>query len=105
MLDPDGVVGIAEKMLMIDSLVIMLAIVVPTITATFAFAWWFRASNTRAKYLPGFTYSGRLELIVWAIPILVIMLLGGVIWIGSHDLDPAKPLASKTPRMLRSSPA
>jgi cytochrome o ubiquinol oxidase subunit II len=27
----------------------------------------------------------------------VIMLLGGVIWIGSHELDPAKPLASKTP--------
>jgi cytochrome o ubiquinol oxidase subunit II len=96
-LDPAGVVGIAEKELMIDSLAIMLAIVIPTIAATFAFAWWFRASNTKAKYLPGFTYSGRLELIVWAIPVLVIMLLGGVIWIGSHDLDPAKPLASKTP--------
>jgi cytochrome o ubiquinol oxidase subunit 2 len=25
------------------------------------------------------------------------MLLGGVAWIGSHDLDPAKPLASDTP--------
>ena len=25
------------------------------------------------------------------------MLLGGVAWIGSHDLDPAKPLASNTP--------
>jgi cytochrome o ubiquinol oxidase subunit II len=96
-LDPEGVVGIAEKTLLIDSLAIMLAIVIPTIAATFAFAWWFRASNTKAKYLPGFTYSGRLELIVWAIPVLVIMLLGGVIWIGSHELDPAKPLASKTP--------
>jgi cytochrome o ubiquinol oxidase subunit II len=96
-LDPKGVVGIAEKALMIDSLVIMLAIVIPTIAATFAFAWWFRASNTRAKYLPVFSYSGRLELIIWAIPVLVIMLLGGVIWISSHDLDPAKPLASKTP--------
>jgi cytochrome o ubiquinol oxidase subunit II len=96
-LDPQGAVGVAEKMLMIDSLTIMLAIVVPTIAATFAFAWWFRASNTRATFLPEFTYSGQLELIVWAIPILVILLLGGVIWIGSHDLDPARPLASKTP--------
>ena len=75
----------------------MLAIVVPTIAATFAFAWWFRASNTRATYLPDWEYSGRIELIVWAIPLLVIMLLGGVAWIGSHDLDPAKPLASNTP--------
>jgi cytochrome o ubiquinol oxidase subunit II len=96
-LDPQGVVGVAEKTLMIDSLVIMLAIVIPTMAAILAFAWWFRASNTKAKYLPDFTYSGRLELIIWAIPVLVIMLLGGVIWISSHDLDPAKPLASKTP--------
>jgi cytochrome o ubiquinol oxidase subunit II len=96
-LDPQGGIGAAEKMLLIDSLAIMLAIVLPTIAATFAFAWWYRASNTRAKYLPEFVYSGQLELILWAIPILVIVLLGGVIWIGAHELDPAKPLASKTP--------
>jgi cytochrome o ubiquinol oxidase subunit 2 len=98
-LDPAGVVGMAEKTILIDSLAIMLTIVVPTIAATLAFAWWFRASNTRAAYLPDFTYSGRIELIVWAIPLLVIMLLGGVAWIGSHDLDPAKPLASDTPAL------
>jgi cytochrome o ubiquinol oxidase subunit 2 len=96
-LDPEGVVGIADKTILIDSLAIMLAIVIPTIAATFGFAWWFRASNTRAHYRPDFVYSGRLELIVWGIPLLVIMLLGGVAWIGSHDLDPAQPLASKTP--------
>jgi cytochrome o ubiquinol oxidase subunit 2 len=96
-LDPKGVVGMANKTILIDSLAIMLAIVVPTIVATFAFAWWFRASNTRATYLPDWEYSGRVELIVWAIPLLVISLLGGVAWIGSHDLDPAKPLASSTP--------
>ncbi len=84
-------------MILIDSLVIMLAIVIPTIAATFAFAWWFRASNARARYLPDWAFSGRIELIVWSIPLLVIMLLGGVAWIGSHDLDPAKPLTSSTP--------
>ena len=83
-------------MLLIDSLAIMLAIVLPTMAATCLFAWWYRASNTRAKFLPEFTYSGALELLVWSIPILVIVLLGGVIWIGSHQLDPAQPLASKT---------
>ncbi|MGD0107467.1 MAG: ubiquinol oxidase subunit II [Rhodopila sp.] len=96
-LDPQGVVGIADKTILIDSVGIMLAIVLPTIAATFGFAWWFRASNTRATYLPNFEYSGRLELLVWSIPLLTIILLGGVAWIGSHDLDPAEPLASKTP--------
>jgi cytochrome o ubiquinol oxidase subunit II len=96
-LDPQGIIGIAERTILIDSVGIMLAIVIPTIAATFGFAWWFRASNTRARYLPDFSYSGRIELIVWAIPLLVIILLGGVAWIGSHDLDPAKRLASNKP--------
>jgi cytochrome o ubiquinol oxidase subunit II len=84
-------------MILIDSLAIMLAIVIPTIAATLAFSWWFRASNTRAAHLPDWAYSGRIEFIVWSIPVLVIMLLGGVAWIGSHYLDPAKPLTSNTP--------
>jgi cytochrome o ubiquinol oxidase subunit II len=72
----------------------MLVIVVPTIIAILAFGWWFRASNTRARYRPEFVYSGGIEVVVWGIPTLVIMFLGGVIWIGSHDLDPFKPISS-----------
>jgi cytochrome o ubiquinol oxidase subunit II len=94
-LDPKGPIGAANKTILLDSVAIMLAIVVPTILAILAAAWWFRASNTRAKYLPDFEYSGALEMIVWAIPLLTIMLLGGVAWVGSHDLDPAKPIESK----------
>jgi cytochrome o ubiquinol oxidase subunit II len=93
-LDPKGPIGEANKTILLDSVAIMLAIVIPTIVATLAAAWWYRSSNTRARYLPDFEYSGALELIVWAIPLLTIMLLGGVAWIGSHDLDPAKPIAS-----------
>jgi cytochrome o ubiquinol oxidase subunit II len=97
LLDPQGPVGVAEKTILLNSLVIMLAIVVPTIIATLAFAWWFRAGNTRARYRPDFVYSGRIELVTWSIPVMVILFLGGIAWIGSHDLDPAKPLSSATP--------
>src|ERR1700739_4676499 len=60
-LDPVGPIGSADKTILIDSLAIMLAIVVPTILATFAFAWRFRASNTRATYRPEFVYSCRID--------------------------------------------
>jgi len=90
--DPQGPIAAAEKTILIDSIAIMLAIVVPTILATFAFAYWFRQSNTRAHYLPNWEYSGRLELVVWSIPTLTVILLGGVAWIGSHQLDPAHPV-------------
>jgi cytochrome o ubiquinol oxidase subunit 2 len=73
----------------------MLAIIIPTMIATVAFAWWFRRGNAKAQYRPDWEYSGAIEMVVWAIPALTIMLLGGITWIGSHDLDPAKPLPSK----------
>ena len=94
LLSPVGPVGLAERTILLNSVAIMLAIVVPVILATLAFAWWFRASNTRARYLPTFEYSGRIELIIWSIPALVVFFLGGIAWISSHDLDPARPLPS-----------
>jgi cytochrome o ubiquinol oxidase subunit II len=95
-LDPRGPIGVSERLILIDSVAIMLVIVIPVIVATLGFAWWFRASNDRATYLPYWSFSGQLELIVWAIPALVITFLGGIAWFGSHALDPFRPLESKT---------
>src|SRR6202041_3110090 len=66
-LDPKGPVAVAERQILFNSLGIMLAIVIPTILATLGVAWWFRSSNRRARYMPDFAYSGRLELLVWSI--------------------------------------
>ena len=80
---------------MFNSTEIMLAIVTPTILATLGTAYWFRSSNKRARYMPDFVYSGRLELLVWSIPpIMTVFLVGGVTWLSSYDLDPPKPIGS-----------
>jgi len=81
-------------MILYDATAIMLAVVVPVILLTIGFAWWFRASNIRARYLPSWEYSGRIEMIVWSIPALVVVFLGGIAWISSHDLDPPQPIES-----------
>jgi cytochrome o ubiquinol oxidase subunit II len=93
-LDPKGPIAGAERQILFNSLGIMLAIVIPTILATLGVAYWFRSSNTRARYLPDFQYSGRLELLVWSIPAMTVLLVGGVAWVGAHDLDPRKPIVS-----------
>jgi cytochrome o ubiquinol oxidase subunit II len=93
-LDPKGPVAAAERLILLNSLGIMLAIVIPTILATLGTAFWFRASNGRARYMPEFNYSGRLEMLVWSIPIMTVLLVGGVAWVGSYDLDPPKAIAS-----------
>jgi cytochrome o ubiquinol oxidase subunit 2 len=96
-LDAQGPVAAADRQIMLNALAIMLVIVVPTLVVALAFAWWFRASNPRARRLPHFVYSGRMELLIWSIPLLTILFLSGVIWIGSHRLDPYQPLSPAKP--------
>ena len=87
-LDPKGPIAAAEREILFNSLGIMLAIVIPTIIATLGVAFWYRSSNKRAGYRPDFEYSGRLEMLVWSIPAMTVLLVGGVAWVGAHDLDP-----------------
>jgi len=98
-LDPQGPIAAAERTILLNATVIMLAVIVPVIVMTLAFAWWFRAGNRHARRDPDWAYSGAIEVTVWSIPALVILFLGGIAWIGSHDLDPARPLASRGPTL------
>ena len=73
----------------------MLVVVVPVIVATLAFAYWYRAGNPRAARGLDPAYEGRIEFVTWSIPALIVILLGGVIWIGSHQLDPRAPIPAE----------
>jgi cytochrome o ubiquinol oxidase subunit 2 len=93
-LDPQGPIASAERLLLINATEIMLVVVVPVILATLGFAWWYRSSNARANRSPEWAYQGSIEFVVWSIPALVVILLGGVCWIGAHQLDPRAPISS-----------
>ena len=93
-LDPQGPIASAERMLLLNATSIMLVVVVPVIVLTLVFAWWYRASNTRAAYQPDWAESGRIEFVVWSIPAMTVLLLAAVAWTSSHDLDPARKLPS-----------
>jgi cytochrome o ubiquinol oxidase subunit II len=91
-LDPQGPIAAQELLLLINSTAIMLVVVIPVVLATLAFAWWYRSSNLHASRSLDDSYEGRLEFVLWSIPALIVILLGGVIWIGSHQLDPRAPI-------------
>ncbi len=93
-LDPQGPVASAERLLLFNATAIMLVVVVPVILATLTFAWWYRSSNPRASRASDENYEGRIEFVTWSIPALIVILLGGVIWIGSHQLDPRVPISA-----------
>jgi cytochrome o ubiquinol oxidase subunit II len=91
-LDPQGPIASAQLLLLLNSTGIMLVVVIPVILATLGFAWWYRSSNARASRSMDEGYEGRTEFVLWSIPTLIVILLGGVIWISSHQLDPRAPI-------------
>ena len=93
LLSPSGDVALQQRNLIIISTVLMLLIIVPVILLTFLFAWRYRANNKAAHYDPEWNHSTVLELLIWAAPLLIIIALGALTWVSTHQLDPYRPLA------------
>jgi cytochrome o ubiquinol oxidase subunit II len=93
-LDPKGSIGVAEKSLIGTATFTMLIVVVPVIVMTLWFAWRYRASNLHAKYAPKWAHSTAIEVVIWAVPSIIILYLGILTWRTTHELDPYKPIES-----------
>ena len=92
-LNPPGMIAAQQAQLIVTATVLMLSIIIPVLLATFYFAWRYRASNsTDADYKPDWDHSTQLELMIWAVPMLIIVTLGAITWINTHLLDPYRPL-------------
>jgi len=92
LLHPAGAVAKQQGHLIVVSTLLMLIVIVPVMALTVWFAWRYRKSNTRATYAPDWDHSTQLELVIWAVPLLIIIALGAVTWITTHTLDPYRPL-------------
>lgn len=88
-----GQVGIAEKDLIITTVLLMLIVVIPVIVLTLYFAWRYRDTNPKkVGHAPRWADNHTIELVVWSIPALIVLTLSVIAWKSSHDLDPYKPL-------------
>jgi len=96
-LDPGGRVGADERMVIFVAAGLMLLVVIPVIGMTIAFAWRYRASNSRADYAPKWAQSGKIEAAVWLVPCAIIVALAALTWTATHRLDPYRPVASTHP--------
>lgn len=93
-LNPQGIVALKEKHLIIFSTLLMLIVVIPVFILTFICAWKYRASNRHATYTPDWDFNLTVETIWWGLPFAIIVILSVMVWTSSHDLDPFKPLKS-----------
>ena len=94
-LDPKGQIGIDEKNLIIIATVLMLLVVIPVIVMTLYFAWKYRDTQDHEIYAPKWAHSNKIEAVVWAVPIVIVIILGVITWQSTQDLDPYKPIEGK----------
>jgi cytochrome o ubiquinol oxidase subunit 2 len=93
-LQPAGDVAAQQGNLVVVSTLWMLLIIVPVVALVFWFAWRYRQGSVHAEraYAPDWHHSTKLELVIWAAPLVIIIALGAITWISTHQLDPYRPL-------------
>jgi cytochrome o ubiquinol oxidase subunit 2 len=91
-LDPKGPIGNDERFVILAAMALMLIVVIPVVVMVFLFPRKYRASATKATYMPKWSRSGKIELIVWLVPAVIIIILGSLVWRATFRLDPYKPI-------------
>ncbi len=94
-LNPKGVIAYEERILLFDSLALMMIVVLPVIIMSFAFVYKYRVSQKHSDYKPNWSHSTFLESFWWGIPIIIVVLLGILSWKATHKLDPYRKIDDK----------
>lgn len=94
-LDPQGPIAAAERthfLWVVGILVVFVAVPI------FAFVpwvlWRYRYNATKSRYTPKYKMNTPLEIMTWAGPIVIVIVLSFMTWHYAHDLDPYQPVAS-----------
>ncbi|WP_122555883.1 ubiquinol oxidase subunit II [Pseudomonas viridiflava] len=95
--NPKGQIALEQRNLIILATALMLIVVIPVIVMTFLFAWQYRSTNKKARYSPRWASSHKIEAVVWGVPLVIIIILGWVTWVTTHELDPYRPIESDNP--------
>ena len=99
-LNPQGIIALEQKKLMVISIWLILIVVAPVIILTFVFAWRYRETNKKALYTPLWDKNRFAETVWWGIPLVIIFCLSLMTWKASHELDPFKPIVSDKKTLL-----
>lgn len=100
-LEPVGLIALQERGLLIHATLLMLIVIIPVFLLTFLIAWRYRAGNKKATYTPDWEHSKLEELIWWAIPLEIILVLGALTWGSTHELDPYKSISKASGETLQ----
>lgn len=92
---PSGKIAFEERNLLLIIQALMLLVIIPVYILTFIFSWKYRADNKNGTYDPDLVDHTVAEFIWWGLPILMVMIIGAITWVKTHELDPYKPISSE----------
>jgi cytochrome o ubiquinol oxidase subunit 2 len=99
--DPKGPIGDAERLVILIAIGLMLIVVLPVLVMNLLFSLKYRASNTKAPYMPKWSYSGKIDLVVWLVPVAIVIGLGTLSWRETHQLTPARAIETDVKPSIR----
>lgn len=95
-MDPKGPVAAGQKDLIIISAILCAIVLIPVLALTAFIVWRYRDKpDNKASYKPNWSHSTTLEIVWWAIPIIIIAVLGAITVRETFALEPSKPLESE----------
>ncbi|GAB5375869.1 MAG: ubiquinol oxidase subunit II [Acuticoccus sp.] len=97
-INPKGPIALAERNLLFNAFWIMMIVAIPVYVLAIVFTLRYRANrHGNAAYTPDWEGSNAIEAVVWAIPAVIVIILGTLVWDKTHDLDPYKPVGTGDP--------
>jgi cytochrome o ubiquinol oxidase subunit 2 len=91
-LEPKGPIGGGDRLVILVAIALMLLVVIPVFIMHYLFARKYRASNTRATYMPKWSYNVKIDMAMWLVPVAIVTGLAILSWRETHRLTPAKPI-------------
>lgn len=94
---PKGMIALEERNLLFLIQLLMLLVILPVYILTFIFSWRYRAGKRKAPYDPTLSDNKFAEVIWWGLPLVMTLIIGGITWVKTYELDPYKPITSHKP--------
>ena len=74
---------------------VTMIVILPVLIGVPLILWRYRLRGAKAKYTPEWDYSGKLEWVLWGVPVLVIIVLAAWLWSFTSRLDPYEPVGQE----------
>lgn len=95
-ISPTGIIALYERNLIASLVIIMLTCAIPVFILMAFVSIKYRAGRKGAKYDPNWRLSNIGTFLKWALPVTVVFAFAIINWKATHDLDPYKPLGSRS---------